>query len=550
MEDPLISVAALHALAYCERLFYLEEVERLRLADAAVYAGRRLHVELAQEDGDSVERLEFESGQLGIRGAVDMLRTRDGELIPYEHKRGRSAGSPGAREAWRTDRIQIGAYALLAEESHGRTISEGRVRYHADNVTVRVPIDRDLRDQVRAMIERARVLRSAIDRPPVTDNDRLCKRCSLAPVCLPEEARLGVGGGDDERDDSGLLRLLPPHPEGQTIHVLESGATVGRSANQLVVRGREEADTVIPIVEVGQVVVHGYAQITAQALRMCAERGIGVHWMTFGGNLVGSLAPSAPSAQRHLRQFRALSDDARALGLARRLVIAKLETQLRYVLRSTRDTDGRSQEAERCCDRIRDALRRAAHADSAESLLGYEGTGAAAYFEALPLLLASELGERFRFDGRNRQPPRDRVNAILSFAYGMLYREVLQAIISVGLHPGVGFYHRPRSAAHPLALDVMELFRVPIVDMAVIPAINRRTFDADDDFRELPGRILLSDSGRRKVVEIIERRKADTWRHSVVGYSLSYARLIELEVRLLEKEWMGEGGLFAKFRLR
>jgi CRISP-associated protein Cas1 len=231
-------------------------------------------------------------------------------------------------------------------------------------------------------------------------------------------------------------------------------------------------------------------------------------------------------------------------------VIAKLETQLRYLLRATRSEEGRGDHVERICERIRDALRRAAHAPAADALLGHEGTGAAAYFEGLPFMLAAELDERFRFDGRNRQPPRDRVNAILGFAYGMLYREVLQAIVAVGLHPGVGFYHRPRSAAHPLALDLMELFRVPVVDMAVIPALNRRTFDPVDDFRELPGRVLLSDTGRRKVVEVIERRKADTWRHSVVGYSLSYARLIELEVRLLEKEWMGEGGLFAKFRLR
>jgi len=547
MDDSLLSVASLHALVYCERLFYLEEVERLRLADAAVYAGRRLHVEIAQEEGDSIERLEFESGQLGIRGAVDVLRTRSGELIPYEHKRGRSAGTPGAREAWRTDRIQVAAYAMLVEESHGRTIGEGRVRYHADNVTVRVAIDEELRGQVRAAIERACVLRSSIERPPVTDNDRLCARCSLAPVCLPEEARLGASGevgGDDP------IRLLPQHPEGQTVHVMESGASVGRSGHQLLVRGREEPDVRIPIGEVGQVVIHGYAQITTQALQACTERGIGVHWVTYGGNVVGSLAPSAPSAQRHLRQFKALTNDEQTIELARRLVIAKLETQLRYLLRSTRTEEGRSDEVERICDRIRDALRRAAHAPAAEALLGHEGTGAAAYFEGLPLMLAAELDGRFRFDGRNRQPPRDRVNAILGFAYGMLYREVLQAIVAVGLHPGVGFYHRPRSAAHPLALDVMELFRVPIVDMAVIPAINRRTFDPVDDFRELPGRVLLSDTGRRKVVEVIERRKADTWRHSVVGYSLSYARLIELEVRLLEKEWMGEGGLFAKFRLR
>jgi CRISPR-associated protein Cas1 len=251
------------------------------------------------------------------------------------------------------------------------------------------------------------------------------------------------------------------------------------------IRGREQEDVTLPIAEVGQVVLHGYAQITTQALQMCAERGVGVHWLSFGGNAIGSLAPALPSAQRHLRQFRALSDDKKALDLARRLVIAKLETQLRYVLRSTQGKDRRGESIERLCDRVRDALRRASAADSPETLLGHEGTGAAAYFEALPHLLSGELGHEFAFDGRNRQPPRDRVNAILSYAYGMLYREALQAIIAVGLHPGVGFYHRPRSSAHPLALDVMELFRVPLVDMAVVPAINRRSFDASADFRAL-----------------------------------------------------------------
>jgi CRISPR-associated protein Cas1 len=132
----------------------------------------------------------------------------------------------------------------------------------------------------------------------------------------------------------------------------------------------------------------------------------------------------------------------------------------------------------------------------------------------------------------------------------MLYREVLQAIVAVGLHPGLGFYHQPRSAAHPLALDLVELFRVPIVDMSLVAAINRRTFDPDVDFHEVAGSVLLSESGRRKIVEVIERRKTDVWRHDVVDYSLSYARMIELEVRLLEKEWMNEGGLFARFRIR
>jgi len=216
----------------------------------------------------------------------------------------------------------------------------------------------------------------------------------------------------------------------------------------------------------------------------------------------------------------------------------------------TRRFDERPRVVKSSADALRGALRRAAHAENPGELLGHEGGGAAAYFEALPEVLGPDLDPRFRFEGRNRQPPRDRVNALLGYGYGMLYREVLQAVVAVGLHPGVGFYHRPRSAAHTLVLDLMELFRVPLIDMALVAALNRRTFDPDTDFNELPGRVLLSDRGRRKVIEIIERRKADTWRHSVVGYSLSYARLIELEARLLEKEWMGEGGLFARFRLR
>lgn len=116
MDEPLLSVAGLHALVYCERLFYLEEVERIRVADERVYAGRRLHVEEVGPDEEGERRrLEFESEALGLRGAVDVLRRVDGSLLPCEHKRGKSAGKKNAREAWETDRVQVGAYALLVE---------------------------------------------------------------------------------------------------------------------------------------------------------------------------------------------------------------------------------------------------------------------------------------------------------------------------------------------------------------------------------------------------------------------------------------------------
>lgn len=110
--EPPIRVMALHALAYCERLFYLEEVEEIRVADAAVYAGRRLHEELAADEGEMVS-LVLESDTLGIRGKADCLRRRDGRLIPYEHKRGRSAKGDDGPQAWPSDRLKAAVLKSL-----------------------------------------------------------------------------------------------------------------------------------------------------------------------------------------------------------------------------------------------------------------------------------------------------------------------------------------------------------------------------------------------------------------------------------------------------
>lgn len=542
MDEPLLSVASLHALVYCERLFYLEEVEHIRVANAAVYAGRTHHIEKQESDPEgTLSELEVESAALGLRGRVDVLRRRDGRLIPVERKRGRAGGQKGAPAAWRTDQVQLAAYALLVEEAYGAEIDEGRVHYAASGVSVPVAINADLRSAVCSAVARARTLRETTARPPVTLNDRLCLRCSLAPVCLPEEAR--VGADESFRP----IRLYPPHQDGVIVHV-QGPARAGRSGDQLVVEG-DSSKTTLPINEVNTVILHGFAQISTQALRLCADHDIGVHWMTAGGTVTCSLASPASSAQRHLRQFEALRDVAFSLGLARRLVVGKLQGQLRFLLRATRGAP-RTDPMEQALRGIRLGLRQATRAESSDILLGAEGAGAAAYFSAWPDLLASTSDDRLRFEGRSRRPPRDRVNALLGYGYGMLYRQVLGAILSVGLHPGMGFYHRPRSAAHTLALDLMELFRVPMVDMPIIAALNRRTFNAESDFVTTPAKVWLSESGRRKAIDLFERRKTDTWRHDVLGYSMAYSRIVELEARLLEKEWCGEGNLFGRLRIR
>jgi CRISPR-associated protein Cas1 len=620
MAQPL-RIMSLHALAYCERLFYLEEVEETRVADERMYAGRRLHVEIEKKEDQRLRkgnvlakpdivrrkkkpaegdkelkaawetlsananeqvgvvqadegqwassptvresanssppdadyegeplRLTLESEKWGLTGKVDCIRRRDGLLIPYEHKRGRSARSADNEpEAWASDRLQVIAYAAMIAEHSGQEISEGRVRYHADNVMVRVPMDDAAINDLKKAIARARVLQATIERPPVTDNERLCVKCSLAPVCLPEEARLSLLLSELPPATSEVrqLKLFPADDDRRTLHVLTHGARIGRKGDRLEVSIIGEAPQLHPAQEIGQIVLHGFSQISTQALRFCSQQQIGVHWVTTGGQYMGAWVSGTGSVQRRIRQYRALTDQGLCLQLAVRLAEARARSQLSFLLRSSRETERATPEVQSSIKAMRKLLSPMLRATSIDSLRGYEGSIGAYYFRALPDLIVPEAGEEMKPDGRNRRPPRDRCNALLSFAYALLLKDVTNAIMVVGLDASLGFFHQPRSQAPPLALDLMELFRVP-----VIASINRKQWDSEADFDVAGPQVWLSDEGRKKLISIYERRKSDYWRHPVVGRSLTYSRIMELEVRLLEKEWMGEGGLFARMRLR
>ena len=540
-----IRVNALHALAYCPRLYYLEEVEELYTQDAAVFAGRRLHTEIEKAEGEEWTQLVLESAELGLRGKVDALRSRQGQTTPYEHKRGRCYRSRDNKpQAWASDRLQVLAYACLIEKALGITVPEGRIRYHADNVLVHVPLDESGRQEVLDAVERARQLRQSTQRPPVTSNERLCTRCSLAPVCLPEETRLMQG------DTEQAMRLFPEDDERKVIHVTEAGTCIGKSGDQFKITQRHGASTVIPSRQVGQLVLHSYAQISTQAMYFCAEREVGLHFISGGGRYLGSFDPRQGSIQRRIQQYEALTSSGTCLQLARQLVACRGQSQRKFLMRGQRGIDAPSAKLEQAIEQMRRVLKQVPEANSLASLLGLEGNLAALYFEVLPHLMVASAAPELQFTGRNRRPPKDRFNALLSFGYSMLLKDVMNAILTVGLEPALGFYHQPHTQAPPLALDLMEIFRVPLVDMPIMAAVNRNQWQVQEDFTVKGEQVWLSDAGRRKFITLYERRKEERWKHPVTQYSLTYRRLIELEVRLLEKEWMGEGGLFAQLVIR
>ena len=411
---------------------------------------------------------------------------------------------------------------------------------------MKVPFNHQARAAVVAAVAQARQWQQSVQRPPVTDNERLCQNCSLAPVCLPEETRFAANPAHPPQ------RFFPLDDDRQILHVLEPGSRVGCAGEQLKITQRDRTSETVSARQIGQIVLHSFSQISTQALHLCQAQEIGIHWVSGSGRYVGSLDSRRGSIQRRRQQYAVLSDEARCLALAQRLVACRGRGQRQFLMRGKRNFPAVSSQRQQLEHRIQQMKRLLAKVESAANLatlLGLEGNLAALYFAGLAPLVTAQ-SPLLAFAGRNRRPPKDRFNTLLSFGYALLLKDVTNAILTVGLEPVLGFYHQPRSQAPPLALDLMEIFRVPLVDMPVLASVNRGQWNVEGDFEVRGDRVWLNDRGRRQFIEIYERRKAESWKHNALGYSLTYRRLLELEVRLLEKEWMGEGSLFARLVVR
>jgi CRISPR-associated protein Cas1 len=192
-------------------------------------------------------------------------------------------------------------------------------------------------------------------------------------------------------------------------------------------------------------------------------------------------------------------------------------------------------------------LRRAEDARDVASLLGFEGMAAKAYFAAFARLLKG--GEEFNIEGRNRRPPRDPVNALLSFLYAILAKELTLAVHAAGFDPMLGFYHRPRYGRPSLALDLEEEFRPLVADSTVLTLVNTGEVTAASFIRRAGG-VALTDAGRRAVLTAYERRMDTLVTHPLFGYRISYRRVLEVQARLLGRVLLGEIAEYPSFCTR
>ena len=561
--DP-VPVRALNQVTYCPRLYYLQYVDCVMPTNEHVEGGLFDHRRVddpglkgkPRTEGDAVRSrgVPLSSEALGITGVLDQVEERDGERYPVETKHGSAPrDADGQATSWDNDAVQLCAQALLLEEQAGTPVPRGFQFYAGSRERVAVEFTPALRTQTHGAIALCREL-SAADAPPPPLPAELrhrCFGCSLAPVCLPEETLYQIGTPDPTADvPAGVTRVIPGNDDGAVLYVTEPGSRVGKRSEHLVV-SKDGRDLVkVPMHAVRQVVVFGNVQVSTQALQTLLENEIPVAYLTGHGKFIGAFSPP-PAKNVGLReaQYRKFTDPAECLTLAKSVVRAKLNNQRALLMRSLRG-DGDRGSDEPAAQGLAYAMAKLDDADSANAVFGLEGQGAALYFgEFGRFLKASSPGRSFDFSVRNRRPPRDPVNALLSFAYALLTKDCFAAACTVGFDPYRGFFHVNRHGKPSLALDLMEEFRPVIADSVVLTLINNEMLTPADlvTWRDA---CQLTDSGRRTFFAAYEQRKATEVTHPVYGYRMSYSRMLEVQARMLAAYVRGTVPRYTGFTVR
>jgi len=545
---PSIPATYLNAFLYCPRRFYLEFVEGVMLDNAAVVRGRAAHKPTdapadrkSRRGDDTAAAIEFDDTVLAIHGKADWVESSPEGLVVVEKKLG--SGPPDAA-AWPNDKVQAAAMALALANSGHTVAPKVVVFYQATSARVEVPLDDDLRDEVASVIADARSVAGAPCAPaPPADIEKKCVPCSLHPLCLPYEVSSASAPGSV--GPGGLVPSGADMP--LTAYIDSPGAYIAQRAEHIEVRTRDGETTRIPLQSTGQIVIAGPASVSTSALATLASLEIPVHLVDSHNRYKASLLP-APAKTVALRQaqFRNFSSPSLALALARAVVSAKVANQRLSLLRFARNHREKEVPLLDAIRSLRRLSRSLSRADSTDSLRGFEGTAARDYFAAWTNITPPEVGA---WEGRSRRPPKDPLNACLSFAYSLLAKELFSACMIAGLDPYFGFYHADRFGRPSLALDLLEAFRPVIADSVVWTLFNNNRL-AQSDFLSYHGACYLTESGRKAFYTAYEQRLADEVKHPIFRYRISYRRALELEARSLAAFLRGDFKAFKPFRAR
>ncbi len=548
----LVPARMVNEYVYCPRLAYIEWVQADFAENYDVAEGRFRHRRVDEEKGalpaaiakeDIIHARSVMLSSLGenLISRIDIIEGDATSVMPVDYKRGAVPDIPA--KAWDADRVQVCAQGLVLRDN-GYTCNGGAIYYVESKTKVPVEFTDALIAQTRQAVAGVRAMAKKGAIPPPLEDSPKCFRCSLAGICLPDETNMLAGRVTPDSD--ALRRILPARDDALPLYVQMQGARIGKSGEVFEVRAKNEKVGEARIFETSHVAIFGNVQVSTQAIQEMCSRGIPLTLFTTGGWYYGSATGMAhKNVELRIAQFAATTDQNKSLALAREMISAKIDNCRTLLMRNHQDLP----------DKVTSELKRysesARKTDEASSLLGIEGMAARTYFSAFNGMLKNNAGESWSFDfnGRNRRPPLDPVNALLSYAYALLVKDITVTLLAVGFDPYLGFYHTLRYGRPSLALDLMEEFRPIVADSVVLWIIKNRVL-ADEDFIKRGRMVALKAEARKKFISAYERRLDALITHPVFGYRISYRRVLEVQARLLGRFLTGEIGEYPSFRTR
>lgn len=571
------TVDMVNRYTFCPRLNYLMYVEGRWEDNVHTFAGKEIHRRVdripqllpeatatspsreTDEPGDDppviARSVSLGCAELGLMGKLDLVSAdpEGGEAVPVETKKSRVPNTP--ERSYPPERNQLMAQGLLLR-AHGYKSDHGYLYFAGSRLRVRVDFTPELEAETRAVITAVRAARAANQMPLPLEDSPKCWGCSLNGICLPDETRelieeanaiATMERGIDSASPAEEVtisphgpdprRLYPARDTATPLYVQEQGARVGKTSERLEIHKGEEKLGETRIRDVSQLVLMGNVQVSAQAIHLLMEKEIPIIHLSTGGWFHGiSYGQGIRNAYNRSAQYAAAADPTRCLAFAKEVVRAKIANQ-RVILQR----NGAGSAAEAALPELTYLYRNfgSQEFETLAHLLGYEGQAAAWYFSAFSTLIKTgELGD-FHFTHRNRRPPKDPVNALLSYCYALLAKECSVALLGEGLDPWWGFYHQARHGRPALALDLMEPFRPIIADSVVITAINTGMVKPRD-FLSNGNSCALQPKGKKAILAAWEQRLDQLHTHPLFGYRCSWRTTLKIQARLLARWLRGD----------
>ncbi len=546
----IIPVRMLTQYAYCKRLSYMEWVQGEFEYNTEVIEGKHNHRNVdksserrkaGKEEDEKIHTrsVTLSDDKIGLVAKMDLLEISGSHATPVEYKRG---STPDTAERTHLDhRIQVCAQGLLLR-ANGYECTKGIVYYVSSKQRVEVDFDDRMVAETLQMIHDMKETMALGSMPPPLVDSPKCPRCSLVGICMPDETNMlsDVGSGTSQER---IRRMYPMRDDAVPVYVQEQGARVTKSNDRIHVMINGQVARKIRLIDISEITLFGNVQITTQAVRELCNRNIPICYMTYGGWFTGMTTGMVhKNIELRMAQHKKHSANNARMDIARSIVYGKIKNCTTLLRRNHKGMP------EKVLGRLDEFADQARHARRYDALLGIEGMAARVYFSEFNGMIKDE-SVGFEFTERNRRPPRDPINALLSFLYSVLTRQATVTAGRVGLDPYLGFLHMPKYGRPALALDLIEEFRPLVADSVCITVINGGEVTNKDMIKTKFG-VNMTSAGRRAVIAAYERRMDSTVTHPALGYSASYRRIMETQARLLSRHLLDEIPSYPAFRTR